>query len=294
MNYRFIIVFFICLICLVLAVVVNVIYGIDIVYTHFFYLPIILTGIWYPRYAILLASAMGLIHVACDYATTEAFKVVSFLRAAMFIIVAYATSHLAKKRDFLFDELQTLNSSMLDMISKVDSNGLVEYVSPSVKTVLGYTPEQVKGKPFFDFIHPDESSAVKQKFQNAMETRNSFRMDYRCRCADGGYIWVESLANPIVGHQKGMNIYVFGSRDVTLRKQAEEVLEEERRRLQLALDEVRTLRGIVPICSYCKKIRDDDGYWSQVEQYVSDHTEAQFSHAICPVCYEKVMKELKS
>ena len=81
--------------------------------------------------------------------------------------------------------------------------------------------------------------------------------------------------------------------DITKRKLAEEALEEERRQLQQALDEVRTLRGIVPICSYCKKIRDDEGYWNQVEQYVSKHTEAQFSHGICPACLEREMKTIK-
>jgi len=74
-----------------------------------------------------------------------------------------------------------------------------------------------------------------------------------------------------------------------LRRQQLE-LEEERRRLQQALDEIRTLRGILPICAYCKKIRDDKGYWSQVEKYVSDHTEAKFTHGICPTCFEKEMK----
>ncbi len=63
--------------------------------------------------------------------------------------------------------------------------------------------------------------------------------------------------------------------------------------LQQAFDEIRTLRGIVPICAYCKKIRDDAGYWSQVEQYVSKHTEAKFSHGICPECFEREMKELQ-
>jgi sigma-B regulation protein RsbU (phosphoserine phosphatase) len=58
--------------------------------------------------------------------------------------------------------------------------------------------------------------------------------------------------------------------------------------LRLALEQVRTLRGIVPICSSCKNIRDDKGYWRQVETYVRDHTEAEFSHGVCPDC----MKEL--
>lgn len=54
--------------------------------------------------------------------------------------------------------------------------------------------------------------------------------------------------------------------------------------LQQALDHVSVLRGIVPICSYCKQIRDDQGYWNQLESYLSRHTEAHFSHGICPAC----------
>jgi len=82
--------------------------------------------------------------------------------------------------------------------------------------------------------------------------------------------------------------------DITERKEAAEALEEERRRLQQALEEVRTLQGIVPICAYCKKIRDDEGYWNQVEKYVSKHTGAKFSHGICPTCFEREMKGLET
>jgi len=57
--------------------------------------------------------------------------------------------------------------------------------------------------------------------------------------------------------------------------------------LEKALAEVKTLRGILPICSYCKKIRDDDGYWNQVEVYVRDRSDANFSHGICPDCMKK-------
>ena len=61
--------------------------------------------------------------------------------------------------------------------------------------------------------------------------------------------------------------------------------------LQKALDDVRTLRGIIPICANCKKIRDDQGYWNQVEAYVRDHTEAEFSHSICPECMKELYPE---
>ena len=61
--------------------------------------------------------------------------------------------------------------------------------------------------------------------------------------------------------------------------------------LREALAQIKTLRGIVPICSSCKKIRDDQGYWNQVEVYVRDHTEAEFSHGLCPECMHKLYSE---
>jgi len=59
------------------------------------------------------------------------------------------------------------------------------------------------------------------------------------------------------------------------------------RELREALDHIRTLQRILPICSFCKKIRDDKGYWNQVESYVSRHSEVQFSHSVCPECMRK-------
>ena len=62
--------------------------------------------------------------------------------------------------------------------------------------------------------------------------------------------------------------------------------------LQKALDDVKTLSGIVPICMYCKQIRDDEGYWKQLEEFISEHSEATFSHGICDKCYKKELSEL--
>ena len=62
--------------------------------------------------------------------------------------------------------------------------------------------------------------------------------------------------------------------------------------LENALSNIRQLQGLLPICSYCKKIRDDQNYWQQVEEYIAQHTEAKFSHSICPECYEKVLLEI--
>ena len=77
-----------------------------------------------------------------------------------------------------------------------------------------------------------------------------------------------------------------GARIVELQKSlAERVCE-----LEEALAKVKQLQGLLPICAYCKKIRDDRNYWQQVEAYISSHSEAQFSHGICPECHERVVK----
>jgi DNA-binding response OmpR family regulator len=62
--------------------------------------------------------------------------------------------------------------------------------------------------------------------------------------------------------------------------------------LQEALASVKQLSGLLPICSYCKRIRSDKDYWEQVDSYIAHHSEAQFSHGICPTCYSKLMAEL--
>ena len=81
-------------------------------------------------------------------------------------------------------------------------------------------------------------------------------------------------------------------RDITERKQLEEEKENLIIDLQKALSEVKKLSGLLPICSSCKKIRDDRGYWNGVETYISEHSEAEFTHGICPDCMRKLYPEI--
>lgn len=64
--------------------------------------------------------------------------------------------------------------------------------------------------------------------------------------------------------------------------------------LEEALADVKTLSGLLPICAHCKKIRDDQGYWGQIEEYIQEHSNAQFSHGICPACIDQLYPELKN
>jgi len=77
-----------------------------------------------------------------------------------------------------------------------------------------------------------------------------------------------------------------GLRIITLQNQ----LAARVRELEEAIARIRTLQGLLPICSYCKRVRNDGDYWQQVESYISDHSDARFSHGICPDCYESVVR----
>ena len=80
--------------------------------------------------------------------------------------------------------------------------------------------------------------------------------------------------------------------DIFERKKIELEREKLIRKLQSALSEVKTLRGFLPICASCKKIRDDKGYWNQIEAYISAHSDARFSHGLCPDCVRRLYPDL--
>jgi hypothetical protein len=85
----------------------------------------------------------------------------------------------------------------------------------------------------------------------------------------------------------------LAQQEIERRKQAEREREKLIGDLQEALSEVKTLRGFLPICAHCKKIRDDEGYWQQIEMYIQQRSEAQFSHGICPECARSLYPELE-
>lgn len=106
-------------------------------------------------------------------------------------------------------------------------------------------------------------------------------------------VWVLVDAVPSTDDEGNILQVVVTFMDITKLKQTEEEREKLIVELQAAVEEIKTLRGIFPICSSCKKIRDDRGYWNRIEEYVRDHTEADFSHGLCPECMTKLYPEFQ-
>ena len=123
------------------------------------------------------------------------------------------------------------------------------------------------------------------------EGRDGFGAEVKLRTLSGDIRTVSLGVIVPPGPDGGWDRVVVSLLDITERKKAE----DERQRLVLELREslakIRTLSGLLPICASCKKIRDDHGYWSQVEQYLSEHTDVRFSHGLCPDCVKKFFPE---
>ena len=140
-------------------------------------------------------------------------------------------------------------------------------------------------KPFIEFVHPDdrERTSSEQKPGTARR-RVCARIATFAKMV--GTKWLLWNAAPGAGRQLIYSV----ARDITERKRVEAERDSLVRQLQAALAEVGTLQGFLPICSYCKSIRDDENYWESVETYISKHTNTVFSHSICPACYRNVVE----
>jgi len=103
--------------------------------------------------------------------------------------------------------------------------------------------------------------------------------------------FIEVKALPRYGEDGRLTGVVHVLRDITKRRRIEQEKEDLIEQLEEALASIKTLKGLIPICAWCKKIRDDHGYWEQVEHYIEAHSSAVFSHGICPECLQKVDEE---
>jgi PAS domain S-box-containing protein len=168
----------------------------------------------------------------------------------------------------------------IDMLCFLDFNGHFKRLNPAWERTLGFTREELMSRPFIEFVHPDDRERTLNQNAAVRGGGRALGFENRYRCKDGSYRWFHWNAAP----NSSERVIYSVARDITRSKVAEAEREQMLRELQDALAEVKTLRAILPICSYCRKIRDDEDYWHSIENYISMHTPTLFSHGICPSC----------
>jgi len=163
-------------------------------------------------------------------------------------------------------------------ISIYNETGQCFIANDSLAEMVGATKEQVLQQNYND-IESWKISGLLNKAKSAIKENISKRHEVRTRST---FEQVVRLDCYLVPYSSGG--LIFMAHDLTERMLAEEEREKLIKELQQALKEIKTLRGILPLCSFCKKIRDDKGYWEQVDVYIHKYSQADISHSICPEC----------
>ena len=360
-----------------------------------------LLGDWFfvpPRHSLLISERINLVN------------------AVVYFLISFVMLHFSRQARRAERHFRSLVEHSSDVVSVVDEEGIIRYQGPSVRRVLGYSPQEMVGHNGFEFVHPEDRAAVRKVMALISQPGGSgARVVFRHRHKDGTWrvvetsgrlqspqkrlgkrrfvvnlrditerrrleeahaqlaAIVESCDDAIIGKSlegtilswnggaerlygytakeavgstigilvpfdqcdelvpllervgRGERINHFETirrvkdgrlvevslsispvrsttgqivaastiaRDITERKNAERERERLVKELQAALAEVKTLSGLLPICAHCKKIRDDRGYWNQIELYIRERSNANFTHSVCPDCSKKFYPEL--
>jgi PAS domain S-box-containing protein len=178
-------------------------------------------------------------------------------------------------------------ATMNDSLIVLDREGVIRLVNQATCGLLGYREQDLLGKQLrsingISFAHELDSIIL------GPEARN-LNMD--CRL-EANTVHTLSVSTSIMRDSTGTPFaFVCVSRDITELRQVEKEREKLIGELQKAVAEIKTLHGFLPICYSCKKVRDDAGYWTQVEHYIEDHSDVTFSHGLCPNCLKKKLEE---
>jgi len=171
------------------------------------------------------------------------------------------------------------------------SDGMYLDINDGFRKITGYTRDDVTGKTCLElniWYDPEDRERLVARLRD-----NGFAENQEARfCGKDGRVIIGLMSARML-HINQEDIILMFVRDITARMQAESEREKLVMELQEALANVRTLRGLLPVCAWCGKIRDDRGYWQQMEAYISEHSEVDFSHGICPECAKKVREKVQ-
>ncbi len=192
--------------------------------------------------------------------------------------------------------LRDITASLGEGVMVLDGQGHLVFMNPEAEDLLGWREAELQDRDIHELTHgrkADGSPYPAEECPNfrvlATGERATVDDEFFVR-KDGTRFPVSYITTPIV-EEGAIRHVVVAFRDSTLAKQREAERERVLAAYRDALENINTLQGLLPICSSCKRIRDEEGNWSAIEEYVREHTDAEFSHGLCPDCAQKLYPE---
>ncbi len=170
----------------------------------------------------------------------------------------------------------------------------MRYISPAIREISGYPPSDFldsQVRTFASIIHPEDQRRLEREVQEAVEHDVPYTLEYRIVTANGDVRWIYErgcMVKNADGEPCCLDGVLF---DHTLEHQVDDEQADLVLKLREALAKIKRLHGLLPICSNCKMIRDDDGYWKELEIYIQSHSDATFTHSICPACMDELYRD---
>lgn len=190
--------------------------------------------------------------------------------------------------------INTIPCALYDYVRWPDGRSSFIYISPQCESIFEHDAASIVQNPdlLWSMVHAEDLERLQREDLMANRTGITLSSEVRIVLSGGRIKWIQLTSSPSDTQIDGAAVWSGVVLDISERKR----LEEERNRLfsglENAVAEISALQGIIPICSYCKNIRDDSGYWEQVEVYMQRRSQAEFSHGICPECAQKHFPEM--
>lgn len=173
----------------------------------------------------------------------------------------------------------------------IEAEGKTGYLNEKMAAMLGYGVDEIHGKAFDRFLEEGEGARVGRLLDSA-RNGEAGKSDVRFRRKDGTDLWTIASMAPIFSEEGRFEGVLGMFLDITDRKRMEGERDKLIGELRQAMASVKTLKGLLPICASCNQIRDEKGYWFPIEVYVRMHSEATFTHGICPECAGRLYPDL--
>lgn len=170
-------------------------------------------------------------------------------------------------------------------------DGTYRYVNKAFAKGANKPLDEIIGNKIWDVFEKDEADKRFTVVKKVFAEGKTKEVEVKVPLPSGDTYYLTTV-KPIINDDGTVETVICTSKNITLRKIAEDELKEKNEKLLKALEEIKTLSGLLPICASCKNIRDDKGYWNQIESYIREHTDAEFSHSICPECAKKLYPDL--
>jgi PAS domain S-box-containing protein len=172
-----------------------------------------------------------------------------------------------------------------DCVSVHDLDHRIVRCNAAFASWFGDTPKNLIGRKCYELIHGSDAPVDECPHTEALEKGCPITKDVGAEPESG--VILQVTCSPYCDQDGNVVGTAHIARNVTQLRRSEEEKGLLLAELQEAMANIRLLTGLLPICSYCKNIRDDEGYWQQIESYIGSHSNAQFSHSVCPDCIRK-------